>query len=171
LAATTLLLPLLPLPRYEMKARKLFALTAVAAASALGAIPGPCSLYAAGPPAVQLFVTPNKISFHMTPPPSTAVCEVTIRVVARRRTPWRLTVLAPGPLQSVKGSQIPASRVTWKASPGNIFFDGTLSDKHPQMLGRGEGSKVGVVRFLLKNDWDLAAGQFNQKFIFNLSSP
>ena len=107
----------------------------------------------------------------MDPPPSTATCEVTIRVVAPGRTPWRLTVLALGPLQSPKGSNIPASRVSWKGNPGHVFFDGTLSDKHPQMLGRGQGSKVGVVQFLLKNDWDLAAGRFNQKFLFNLSSP
>ena len=58
-----------------------------------------------------------------------------------------------------------------EGEPGNVFFDGTLSDKHPQLLGRGQGSKVGVVRFLLKNSWDLAPGQFNQKFLYNLSSP
>ena len=107
----------------------------------------------------------------MGPPPSTATCEVTIRVVARGHAPWRLTVLAQGPLQSSKGSKIPASRVTWKGSPGHVFFDGAMSDKHPQLLGRGQGPKVGVVRFLLTNDWGLAAGQFNQKFIFDLSSP
>ena len=151
--------------------RKILLLIAFAAVPALGVIPGPTRVSAAGLPGVQLFVTPNKISFPMKPPPSTAVCEVTIRVVAAGRTPWRLTVLAQGPLQSKKGSHIPASRVTWKGSPANIVFDGTLSDKHPQLLARGEGSKVGVVRFLLKNSWDLAAGRFNQRFIFNLSSP
>jgi hypothetical protein len=154
-----------------MNARKAISSIAVALALALGAILGPAGLQAAGPPGVQLFVTPNKISFRMGPPPSTTICEVTIRVVAPGRTPWRLTLLALGPLQSPKGSQIPASRVTWKGSPGHVFFSGTLSDKHPQLLGRGEGSKVGVVRFLLKNDWGLAAGRFNQKFIFDLSSP
>jgi hypothetical protein len=107
----------------------------------------------------------------MDPPPSTATCEVTIQVIAPGRTPWRLTLLAQGPLQSQKGSQIPASRITWKGSPGHVFSDGILSDKHPQLLGRGQGSKVGMVRFLLKNDWGLAAGRFNQKFIFDLSSP
>lgn len=154
-----------------MNLRRVISLIAVTAALALGAIPGPSTLEAAGPAGVQLFVIPNRISFRMGPPPSTAVCEVTIRVVAPGRTPWRLTVLAVGPLTSRKGSAVPASRVTWKGSPGDVFFDGTLSDKHPQLLGRGEGSRVGVVRFLLKNSWDLAAGQFNQKFTFNLSSP
>jgi len=144
---------------------------AVTAILALGAIPGPATLEAAGSAGTQLFVTPNKISFRMGPPPSTAVCEVTIHVVAPGRAPWRLTVQALGPLQSPKGSQVPSSRVTWKGTPGHVFFDGTLSDKHPQLLGRGQGSKTGVVRFLLKNSWDLATGRFNQKFIFNLSSP
>jgi hypothetical protein len=153
-----------------MKAPKVLSSIALALALALGNIPGagPKNAEAAG---AQLFVTPTVISFRTGPPPSTAVCEVTIRVVAPGRTPWRLTVLAFGPLQSPKGSKIPASRVTWKGSPGQVFFDGTLSDKHPQLLGRGQGSKVGVVRFLLNNGWDLAAGRFNQKFIFNLSSP
>jgi len=144
---------------------------AIAAGLALSLILGPPTLKAAGPPGVQLFVAPATMSFRMGPPPSTATCEVTIRVVAAGRAPWRLTIQAMGPLQSPKGSQIPASRVTWKGSPGPVFFDGTLSDRHPQMLGRRQGSKVGVVRFLLTNSWDLAPGQFNQKFIFNLSSP
>jgi hypothetical protein len=154
-----------------MKARKGVLSIALTLALALGATLGPASLEAAGPPGVQLIVTPDKMSFRMGTPPSTTVCEVTIRVIAPGRTPWRLTLQALGPLQSPKGSQIPASRVTWKGSPDNVFFDGTLSDKHPQMLGRGLGSKVGVVRFLLQNSWDLAAGQFNQKIIYNLSSP
>jgi hypothetical protein len=154
-----------------MKRQTITSSIVVAAVLALGVILGPSPLWAAGPAGVQLFVTPNKISFRMGAPPSAAVCEVTIRVVAPAHTPWRLTVLAPGPLQSPKGSQIPASRVTWKGSPGHIFLEGTLSDRHPQLLGRGEGTRVGVVRFLLKNSWDLAAGRFNQKFIFNLSSP
>ena len=154
-----------------MKAPKTLLSITAALALALGAIPGPANLNAAGLPGVQLFVTPNLISFQMGSPPSTSICEVTIRVVAAGHTPWRLTVLAQGPFQSSKGSKIPVSRVTWKGSPGHVFVDGMLSDKHPQLLGRGEGSKVGVVRFLLKNGWDVAAGHFNQKFIFNLSSP
>lgn len=154
-----------------MNRRRVIPRIAIVAALALGWFPGPSPLEAAGPAGVQLFVTPSKISFRMGPPPSTAVCEVTVRVVAPGRAPWRLTVLATGPLRSGSGAVVPASRVTWKGSPGHIFLDGTLSDKHPQLLARGQGSQVGVVRFLLKNSWDLAAGQFNQKFMFTLSSP
>ena len=153
-----------------MKARNVLSSIALALALALGNIPG-ASPKAADAAGAQIFVTPTVISFQMGPPPSAAVCEVTIRIAAPGRTPWRLTVQALGPLQSPKGSRIPASRVTWKGSPGQFFFDGTLSDKRPQLLGRGQGAKVGVVRFLLRNSWDLAPGRFNQKFIFNLSSP
>jgi len=154
-----------------MNRKRVILSIAVIAAAALGTLPGPATLQAAGPAGVQLFVIPNQINFRMGPPPSTAVCEVSIHVVAPGRTPWRLTVQALGPLVSPKGSQVSASRVSWKGSPGHIFFDGTLSEKHPQLLGRGEGAKAGVVRFLLKNDWTLATGRFNQKFIFHLSSP
>jgi hypothetical protein len=154
-----------------MKAPKALSSIALTLALALGNIPGPAALKAASAAGVQLIVAPTVMSFKMGPPPSTAVCEVTIRVIAPGHTPWRLTLQALGPLQSPKGSQIPASRMTWKGSPAHVFFDGTLSDKHPQLLGRGQGSKVGVVQFLLQNSWDLAPGQFNQKLLYNLSSP
>ena len=154
-----------------MKMRGAFLPIALAAVLALGAILAPASLNAAGASAVQLLVIPNTITFHLEPPPSTSTCEVTIRVVAPGRAPWRLTVLALGPIRSSKGTRIPASRVSWKGSPGYVFTDGVLSDQHPQLLARGEGSKVFVVRFLLKNTWDLAAGRFTQKLLFNLSSP
>ncbi|MGA2228756.1 MAG: hypothetical protein ABSH41_30340, partial [Syntrophobacteraceae bacterium] len=103
-----------------MKTRKAISLVAFAVTLALGMVPGPAGLNAAGSSGVQLFVIPNTISFHLEPPPSASTCEVTIRVVARGRVPWRLTVLALGPLQSPKGTRIPASRVTWKGSPGHI---------------------------------------------------
>lgn len=154
-----------------MRRRRILTFIAFTTILALGAISGPPALEAAGPAGVQLFVTPDRINFRMGPPPSTAVCEVSIHVIAPGRTPWRLTVQALGPLQSAKGSQIPASRVTWKGNPGHIFSDGVLSDRHPQLIGRGQGSKSGVVRFLLKNSWDLATGRFNQEFMLNLSTP
>jgi hypothetical protein len=100
-----------------------------------------------------------------------ATAEVTLQVITPGRIPWRLTVIALGPLQSGDGSEIPASQVTWKGSPGPLFVNGALSSNHPQLLARGEGSKVGVVRFFLKNRWDLAAGRYHQRLMFNLSSP
>jgi hypothetical protein len=100
-----------------------------------------------------------------------ATAEVTVQVIIRGRLPWRLTVLSLGPLQSGEGSEIPASQVTWKGSPGPTFANGALSSYHPQLVARGEGSKVGVVRFFLKNRWDLAEGRYHQRLMFNLSSP
>lgn len=153
-----------------MRKLRLFSSFFFAAVLVLGIFPGPAAPGPSGPSEVQLIVTPSNIKFRAGPPPSFSVCEVTIQVLAPVHTPWRLTVLALGPLQFGR-SAIPASRVTWKGTPAPIFLDGTLSSTHPQLLARGEGPKVGVVRFLLKNSWDLAVGQFNQKFIFNLSTP
>jgi len=126
---------------------------------------------AAGPSGGQLLVTPNTLTFRVGTPPMVATAEVTLQVITPGRIPWRLTVIALGPLQSGDGSEIPASQVTWKGSPGPLFVNGALSSNHPQLLARGEGSKVGVVRFFLKNRWDLAAGRYHQRLMFNLSSP
>jgi hypothetical protein len=49
--------------------------------------------------------------------------------------------------------------------------NGTLSSSHSQLVARGEGAKAGVVRFFLKNRWDLAEGRYSQRLLFNLSSP
>jgi hypothetical protein len=126
---------------------------------------------AAGPSGGQLIVTPNSLNFRVGPPPAVAVAEVTVQVLVPGHTPWRLTVIALGPLRTAEGSEIPAAQVTWQGSPGPLFVNGALSANHPQILARGEGPKVGVVRFFLKNRWDLAAGQYGQRLLFNLSSP
>ena len=126
---------------------------------------------AAGPSGGQLIVTPNSLNFKVGAPPAVAVAEVTVQVMVQGHLPWRLTVIALGPLRTAEGSEIPAAQVTWQGSPGPVFVNGTLSANHPQFLARGEGPKVGVVRFFLKNRWDLAAGQYGQRLLFNLSSP
>jgi hypothetical protein len=126
---------------------------------------------AAGPSGGQLIVTPNSLSFKLGTPPAVATAEVTVQVMVPGHLPWRLTVLALGPLMTPEGSEIPAAQVTWQGSPGPVFVSGTLSANHPQFLARGEGPKVGVIRFFLKNRWDLAAGHYGQRLLFNLSSP
>jgi hypothetical protein len=126
---------------------------------------------AAGPSGGQLIVTPNTLSFKVGPPPSVAAAEVTVQVMVPGHLPWRLTVIALGPLRTAEGSEIAAGQLTWQGSPGPVFVNGTLSANHPQFVARGEGPKVGVVRFFLKNHWDLAAGQYGQRLLFNLSSP
>lgn len=126
---------------------------------------------AAGPAGGQLIITPNTLSFRVGPPPMVATAEVTVQVVTPGRVPWRLTVMALGPLRSMDGAEIPAAQVTWKGSPGPLFMNGALSANQPQLLAKGQGSKVGVVRFFLKNHWDLAEGRYGQRLLFNLSSP
>jgi len=126
---------------------------------------------AAGPAGGQLIVTPNTLTFQVSMPPSVAAAEVAVQVITPGRIPWRLTVIALGPLQSPDGAQIPASLMTWQGSPGPAFVNGTLSSSHPQLVARGEGAKAGVVRFFLKNRWDLAEGRYSQRLLFNLSSP
>jgi hypothetical protein len=126
---------------------------------------------AAGPAGGQLFISPNTLRFQVGPPPALAAAEITVQVLMPGRQPWRLTVLALGPLRTADGSEIPASQVTWHGSPGPIFVNGILTANQPQLVARGQGSKVGVLRFSLKNRWDLAGGQFNQRLLFNLSSP
>jgi hypothetical protein len=126
---------------------------------------------AAGLSGGQLIVTPSTLSFQVGPPPSMAAVEIAVQVIVSGHIPWRLTVTPLGPLQSPEGSEIPASQVTWQGNPGPVFLSGTLSSNNPQLLARGEGSKSGVVRFFLINRWDLAAGQYSQRLLFNLSSP
>ena len=126
---------------------------------------------AAGPSGGQVIVTPNTLTFRMGSPPAVATAEITVQVIVPGHLPWRLTVLALGPLRTPEGSEIPAAQITWQGSPGPVFVSGALSADHPQFLARGEGPKVGVLRFFLKNRWDLNAGQYGQRLLFNLSSP
>ncbi len=124
-------------------------------------------------PGVQLIVTPTTITF----PKITGNMRVvdapplTVQVVAPGQRPWRLMVTAVGPLQSGEGAEIPNQQVSWQAGPSPAFVNGTLSSGQPQMVGRGQGSKVGVLRFFLKNHWGFAEGNYSLRLHFTLSSP
>jgi hypothetical protein len=131
----------------------------------------PAAAAKVAPVGVKLLVSPQSLVFQVGTPPSVAVAEVSVQVISPGQRPWRLTVMALGNLQSAEGAQIPINAVTWKASPGAVFVDGALSVNLPQLLARGQGSKVGVVRFILKNRWEYAEGRYGQRLIFNLSSP
>lgn len=126
---------------------------------------------AAGPSGGQLIIVPNTLSFRVGPPPMVAHAEISVQVLTPGKVPWRLTVMALGPLRSADGSEIPASQVTWKGSPGPLFVNGSLSANQPQLLAKGQGSKAGVVHFFIKNRWELAEGRYSQRLLFNLSSP
>lgn len=129
---------------------------------------------AAQPPGVQLIVTPPTISFQNVRgsiPVSAAQPAVTVQVLAPGQRPWRLMVTAVGPLQSGEGAQIASQQVSWQAGPSPAFVNGTLSSGQPQLVGRGQGSKVGVLRFFLKNRWQHAEGHYSLRLHFTLSSP
>jgi len=129
---------------------------------------------AAQTPGVQLIVSPQTVSFSRLPvkgPVAAAQQTVTVQVVAPPQRPWRLTVMARGPLQTATGKNIPINLVTWQGSPGSVFTNGTLSADRPQLLGQGQGPVVGTVRFFLKSSWNHATGSYNQGLTLELSSP
>jgi len=128
---------------------------------------------AAQMPGVQLIVTPPTISFPKIVGniPVAAAVPLTVQVVAPGQAPWRLMVTAVGPLQSGEGAQIPNQQVSWQAGPSPAFTNGTLSTGQPQLVGRGQGSKVGVLQFFLKNRWEHAEGNYSLRLHFTLSSP
>jgi len=124
-------------------------------------------------PGVQLIVTPSSVSFpRVTGDKAVAAAQpLTVQVVAPGQRPWRLMVTAIGPLQSGEGAQIPVQQVSWKAGPSPVFVNGTLSLNQPQLAARGQGSKVGVLNFILKNRWEYAEGDYSLRLHFTLSSP
>ena len=76
-----------------------------------------------------------------------AVAELHIQIIAPPRQPWRLTVLALGPVLSAEGARLRPGQIRWRGSPGAVFLDGVLSPGSPQLCGRGEGPKAGVLHF------------------------
>jgi hypothetical protein len=124
-------------------------------------------------PGVQLIVTPSTVSFpRITGTMTVAVAPpITVQVVAPGQRPWRLRVMAMGPLLSAEGAQIPVQQVSWHAGSSPAFFGGVLSPNRPQLVAQGQGSKVGVLNFILKNRWEFAEGNYNLRLQFTLSSP
>jgi hypothetical protein len=123
-------------------------------------------------PGVQLIVTPPTVSFPVMTGSMVATAQpLTVQVVVPGQRPWRLMVTAVGPLQSAEGTVIPSGQVSWQGGPAPVFVDGTLSPNQPQLTARGQGSKVGVLRFTLKKRWEYAAGNYSQRLLFTLSSP
>ncbi len=134
----------------------------------------PGSRAAAQLPGVSLSVTPQSLVFTNVQahgPVAAAQQELTVRVLALGRRPWRLTVLALGNLLSGEGAQIPIQQVSWKGSPAAVFISGALVPGQPVLMGQGQGSKQGVLRFILKNRWEYAEGRYSVRLLFNVTSP
>jgi hypothetical protein len=128
---------------------------------------------AAGPPAVKLVVSPPSLMFRVPSPltPGATAADLFIQVMAQPRQAWRLTVQALGPLLSGEGIQMPSGQMKWRGSPGTVFLDGVLSPGSPQLCGRGDGPKSGVLHFSVQPDQETSAGNYRQKLLFSLSSP
>jgi hypothetical protein len=122
-------------------------------------------------PGVQLLVSPKSISFEIGAGKPLAYQELTVQIVALGQRPWRLKVTALGNLQSGEGDLISVQQVNWKGSPASAFTAGTLIAGQPLLVGQGQGSKTGVLRFTLKHRWDYPAGQYHLRLMFNLTSP
>lgn len=85
---------------------------------------------------------------------------------------WTLTLLADTDLTS--GTDvIPASSVSWVASPSPPFQDGTLSTTVPTLVGSGTTSahQWGMMDFYLLNSWGYEPGSYTAQATYTLSIP
>jgi len=140
---------------------------------AAAAIWGSAPWAAAQLPGVGFSVTPQTLSFNIKGGLQLVAAPqaITVRVQALGHRPWRLTVVAMGDLVSAEGDQIPIQQVSWQGSPGGVFTGGAFTPGQPVLLAQGQGSKEGVLRFILKNRWEYAAGRYRIRLLFNITSP
>lgn len=133
---------------------------------------GPTSRAAAQLPGVSLSVNPQSLTFNNVQartPVAAAQQELTVRVLALGSRPWRLTVVALGNLVSGEGAQIPIQQVSWKGT--GVLSSGVLVPGQPVLVGQGQGSKEGVLHFVLTNRWEYAEGRYGVRLLFNVTSP
>jgi hypothetical protein len=128
---------------------------------------------------LNLTVTPLVVTFPTTDPDTAPVLNappvtVEYRVRGNGNRPWLLTVQASGNLISGL-SQIPASAVTWTATPAPPFQAGTMSTTLAQPVAAGNGNvnpaRIGTITFRLANSWNYDAGTYIQILTFTLSTP
>jgi hypothetical protein len=109
-----------------------------------------------------------------TPSVAAPVVTVTYRVRGNTFGSWQVTILASGDLSSGLAT-IPASRVTWTATPSPPFQGGTMSTTTAQQLAGGSGnvdpSRTGQLTFFLQNSWDYDVGTYSTVFTFTLTAP
>jgi hypothetical protein len=129
---------------------------------------------------LDLTISPISITFPSADPdisPSVVAPPVVVTVRIRQNkgtSPWLLTVLASGDL--IAGSQtVDITNVTWTATPGPPYQNGTLSKTVAQRIAGGTGNvnpaEDGSVTFRLANSWNYSAGTYTQTIVFTLSSP
>jgi hypothetical protein len=133
----------------------------------------------AGAQQLDVTISPVVVTFPTTDPDTAPVLSATpvtvqYRVRSNGNRPWLLTVQASDDLVSGP-SLIPASAVTWVATPAPPFRAGTVSRTQAQTLASGTGNVnpagAGTVTFRLRNSWTYDAGTYVQTLTFTLSTP
>jgi len=133
----------------------------------------------AGAQQLELAISPLVVTFPTTDPDAAPLLNappvsVRYRVRANGNRPWLITVQASGDLISGQ-SRIPASAVSWVATPAPPFRAGTMSGTQAQTVASGNGNvnpaTTGTVTFRLTNSWNYDAGTYLQTVTFTLSTP
>lgn len=128
---------------------------------------------------LELSVSPVVITFPSSDPDtvplvSAAPVQVTYRIRANGSSPWSLTALAAGDLNSGP-SRVDISNITWVATPAPPFQNGTLSRTVAQRVASGNGNvnpnTIGSITFRLANSWTYDTGTYTQTILFTLSAP
>jgi hypothetical protein len=133
----------------------------------------------AGAQQLELSISPLVVTFPTTEPDAAPILNappvsVQYRVRGNGNRPWLITVQISGDLISGQ-SRIPASAVSWLATPAPPFQAGTMSGTQAQTVAAGNGNvnptANGTVTFRLTNSWNYDAGTYLQTFTFTLSTP
>jgi hypothetical protein len=133
----------------------------------------------AGAQQLELSISPLVVTFPTTEPDAAPVLNappvsVQYRVRGNGNRQWLITVETSGDLISGQ-SRIPASAVSWLATPAPPFRAGTMSGTQAQTVASGNGNvnptTTGTVTFRLTNSWNYDAGTYLQTFTFTLSTP
>lgn len=129
---------------------------------------------------VTLRLSTSLISFSAGDPDSIPVVTAPVVTVTYRVRNnysywnWQITVQAAGDLSS--GSvTIPASAITWTATPSPPFRSGTLSRASAQLMANGSGnidpSRTAQVTFALANSWAYNVGTYSTSLNFTITCP
>jgi hypothetical protein len=145
----------------------------------LGALLAPFVAGNASAQIVQLTISPQTIAFPSADPDTTPVLTappltVTYRVYVSFGSEWRITALASDDFRN-GSSVIPASAVTWTASPTPPFRAGTLSSSLAQTLASGTGDVFyhadSTISFSMPNAWSYDVGTYTTTITFTISCP
>jgi hypothetical protein len=128
---------------------------------------------------LRLTISPTTIAFPSGDPDTTPLLTapaitVTYGIWDRNSNDyWTLTVQAAGDLTSGTAT-IPASGISWTATPAPPFRNGVLSSTLAQPLATAQydvrPETTGTVVFSLANSWSYNVGTYSQNVVFTLTS-